>query len=80
VLTVVGDIGNAIALQFGIPVPVASIQNIIGALIDAVVAVENALGRFTHATPTPVVAVNPAPIPVVENNTFDVMSGKSGVI
>jgi hypothetical protein len=90
-LKVVNDLCVGIAAALSLTIPTASIVNIVGILIDSVVYVENALGRFTHAAPVmvaaaplmaaPVAAVaQPAPTYPVTGSYAGPVNDPSGVI
>ena len=74
-LKTVSDLCNGFAQFLALQVPTASIVNIVGILIDSVVYVENALGRFKHAAPAVVTATSAAvlaptaPLPNVQPRT-----------
>jgi hypothetical protein len=60
-LKVVTDLCNGFGSILGLAVPTANIVSIVGILIDTVVFVENALGRFTHAS-APAATAPAAPV------------------
>ena len=92
VLTILQDTLSFATGPLKLKLPTATIMAWATTVIDTLVTILNQAGVLLPSTtstpvglgpvaaPAPVVAVNPAPIPVVENNTFDVMAGKPGVI